>query len=316
METRDESANWQIIVADDGSTDGTVEYLKELQKTHDLSIIFNQKTGIHRQTNTIIQTLSQLDFDCCFNCDDDVLFKQKGWDNLYWNTIKRNGYDHLIFYDKNWRPAQNLERPIEQGRLIANCKRDDIQGGFYTLTKRLLQEVGYFDEQLFGRSGLGHLDFSFRCCRTGFNVLANPFDVVNSNDFLQLQPPDNYQSSVSARQKSAFETQTALAQKRKLLTGNRIFIPFNENDLIESKKAISKELSEVKNGKAKNYRQKLRKADATFYSDRGVAGFVGFLLKRFYNLLIDLRLVFFAKGMKKMGRTLNKLSLDLMNIDA
>ena len=68
-------SNWKIIIADDGSTDGTIEYIESL-KIPDVSItlIKNKRNGVHYQFNTIIRKLEELDFDYCFKCDDDIEF--------------------------------------------------------------------------------------------------------------------------------------------------------------------------------------------------------------------------------------------------
>ncbi len=309
LETRNASFDWQIIIADDGSTDETAAYLEQLKSEHNAIIIKNNRVDVHRQVNTILKTLSSLEFDLCFKCDDDVVFHKKGWDKLYWETINRTGYQHLIFYDKQWRPHANLSPAIQYGTLISNCPAENIQGGFYTITSDIIREVGYFDEQQFGRRGIGHIDFSFRCCRAAYNVLANPFDVVGSNEFIGLQKSDNYVGSVTSRYKSLFNPKEVIEFKRNLANTNRIYIPYNENFKSLDAKAASTKKTE------KNVKTKYVKLNATFYPERGLLGVFGFLLKRFYNIGITLKLYFIPAGIKLIGKILNKISLHLMNIE-
>lgn len=306
--------SWKIIVADDGSMDGTKDYLRELQSKYDAHIILNERTQIHHQVNTILKFLSNKDFDVCFKCDDDVVFQKSGWDKLYWQTLERTGYHHLIYYDKNWRPHINLEHPISSGFLEANCSAENIQGAFYTLTKDIIEDVGYFDTQRFGSSGLGHVDYSFRCCRAGFNVLHHPFDVKDSNDFIRLQSADSYRSALTSKYKSLFNSKEIEAYKKRVMHLDRKYIPFNENiqpirePLKEKKKVLHKSTFSSSTVFYK-------KADDTFYPERGIAGLVGFALKRLYNLSIDFKLFFIPNFIKSFGRILNKLSIDLMKID-
>ncbi len=311
--TRTDTISWQLIIADDNSTDGTKEYLKNLKEKHNAIIIHNDRMGIHHQVNSIIKALSNSTFDLCFKCDDDVTFIKKGWDQLYWKTIKRTGYDHLIFYDKNWQPHSNLSRPNQFGNLIANCLPDKIQGAFYTLTKELIDKVGYFDVQQFGTSGLGHIDYSFRCCRAGYNVLANPFDVENSNQFIQLQSVQKYLNASSLKNKTKSNSKSTIAFKKQVLGMDRIYIPYNEN-LHKGTDIKEKSAVEVRAPKRQNL-TKYKKADSTFYSERGIIGFAGFVLKRIYNLSIDSRLYFIPIGINLLGRTLNKISIHLINIE-
>jgi len=314
LETRNENIEWQLIIADDGSSDGTKSYIEKLQREQAAIIIQNDRVDVHRQVNTILKTLSTFDFDLCFKCDDDVVFLREGWDNLYWKTIKRTGYQHLIFYDESWRPYANLPRPIKHGKLISNCLQENIQGALYTLTKDVIRNVGYFDEQQFGRRGVGHVDFSFRCCRAGFNVLASPFDVLGSNDFIQLQSADTYTASVSSKYKSLFNPKEVIEFKKELVKANRVYIPYNENFHSMNERIGADENTKFKSAKILAV-PKYPKANATFYPERGVIGFFGFLLKRFYNLSINLRLYFIPKGIKKIGRFLNKISVDLIDIE-
>jgi len=309
FKTRNKKAHWEIIIADDNPSEENQNYLSFLEEKYGAIIIRNNRVGEHRQANIILKKLSKMDFDICFKCNDDLIFKAAGWDDLYWDSIQRNGYDHLVFYDKSRQPDFNLNKSFRHGDLAAHCEPENIQGGFYTMTKRVLEEVGYFDEQLFGRRGLGQVDYCFRCCRAGFNVLAHPYDLADSNNFLGLQSPNDKPS----KYKDLIETDNAIWHKQQLTKANRKYIPYNENFYTlevsnsENKKQILGEKFQV----APNF----HKADATFYPKRGISGFVGFLLKRFYNFGINMGWNFIPKGIKSLGRFLNKLGLNLINIE-
>lgn len=313
LQTRNAAHSWGLIIADDNSDDGTKEYLEWLQKEHSAIIIQNNRMNIHHQVNSILKKLSEMNFDLCFRCDDDVEFLQDGWDDLYWQSIRRTGYDHLVFYDENWQPHSNLSQPYRSGNLTANCQPDRIQGAFYTLTKEVIDKVGYFDVQQFGASGLGHIDFSFRCSRAGFNVLANPFDVEHSNEYIRLQTIHSYSSATSAKEKSESNSKDAITLKKQLLKMDRVHIPYNENSK-ENAQSIRKSKLEARILK-RPVSRKYKKADSTFYPERGVGGFIGFILKRLYNLSIDLKLYFVPISIKFIGKTLNKISIHLINIE-
>ncbi|MEZ4883082.1 MAG: glycosyltransferase, partial [Chitinophagales bacterium] len=219
LKTRTSSpmVSWKIIVADDGSMDGTKAYLVELQSKHPIHVIYNERIQIQNQVNTILKYLTTIEFDVCFKSDDDVVFRQSGWDILYWQTMERTGYQHLVYYDKRWRPHANLQRPISFGHLESNCLAENIQGAFYTLTKAIIQQVGYFDTQRFSGVGLDHVDYSFRCCRAGFNVLKHPFDVKNSNDFIRLQGLESYTGALTSKYKSLFNSKETVEYKKEVM---------------------------------------------------------------------------------------------------
>ncbi len=95
---KDKNHSWQLIIADDGSNDGTLEYCSHIK---DINLISNFGRGLAYQTNTIFKKLCTLDFDLAFIADDDIYFIKPGWDNLYINAIATSGYSHLVFGHKS-----------------------------------------------------------------------------------------------------------------------------------------------------------------------------------------------------------------------
>lgn len=305
LKTKNPNINWQIIIADDNSPDETQNYLEELQKKHGAIILQNNQVGINRQGNSILKTLSESDFDLCFKCNDHIVFKQKGWDDLYWKTIQRTGYDHLIFYAKNQQTPVNTTTPIQYGNLISHGSADNLQSEFYTITPEVIRAVGYFDEQQFGRRAIAQLDFSCRCCRAGFNVLANPFDVVGSNDFIELSKMGDFSKEVSEEEALLFSKKSEAFFSKQLVRMSRIYIPYNENfyTLDSETKVVLKE------------KPKYKKANTALNFKKGIGGLFTFLVKRFYNLGIDLRLYFIPRVIKWIGKIFYNIGVGLKNID-
>ena len=59
--TKSKSIKWSLIIADDGSTDGTLSWLdtlKNAKKDYNLFIINNNRKGVHFQTNKIFNLSS------------------------------------------------------------------------------------------------------------------------------------------------------------------------------------------------------------------------------------------------------------------
>lgn len=226
--TRDRHASWTVIIADDGSPDGTPDYLDNLSYDGVRKIVLkNSRLGIAGQTNTIISQLMALDFDVCFCCNDDILFTREGWEKLYIDVIKRTGYDHLCYYDTRWKLKNNLEEPLVRGQLCNSCAPENVQGCFFTLTPELIRRIGYFDTAHFGFRGLAHVDFTWRCCRGGYNVLDTPFDVLNSNDYIETQK-ENYLYSIPGPLQSLINNESEKRRKWKIIRMNRVFVPKNE----------------------------------------------------------------------------------------
>ncbi len=310
IKTRDENAKWTLIIADDGSIDDTLEFVDNLTiKNTEIIFIKNNRNGIAYQFNTIVYALSKLKFDVCFKCDDDILFKKQGWDILYYEVINRTGYDHLCFYDTGWEPQKNLEISIKRGELICHCQSEDIQGCFFTLTPAVIEKVGYMDIQNFGFRGLEHVDYTFRCCRSGFNVLVNPFDVVASNDYI-LARKDDYIPSIPYKISILLNDDETIRIKENILKLERTFIPRNEMEL------DIKELFSLENPETEKLSITDKKyANSKIVTNRGVVGFLGSLYKKVYNVFVRYNLFIFIKLHKKVANAFIVIGNDLKNID-
>lgn len=245
----DQDDSWQIIIADDGSTDGTLEYLNNLEIPNvQIFIIKNNRQGVHHQFNTIVKKLEEIDFDYCFKCDDDIEFIKPGWEKLYIDAIQQSGYDHLCHFDPAWRQEKNLKNPVHKNGLISYCKAKDVQGAFFTITPEVIKKVGYMDVENFGFRGVGHIDYTIRCCRAGFNSIHHPFDAINSHYYIRHQKDDEYKSAMNIHIQNALESNTETKRKYELLKDeNRMYIPFFKHapslDVGKEKELLNKRLS-------------------------------------------------------------------------
>lgn len=229
QQTRNTRYRWTLVVADDGSDDGTREYLERLDPdAMPLKVIHNDRHGVHHQTNTILQYLHSLDFEVCFKCDDDIEFVKAGWDELYLQAIRDSGFDHLCHFDPNWRPAKNLKKPITQGRVWSQCRLKDVQGAFFTITPAMLDRLGYFDTQNFGFRGVGHIDYTARAARLGFTSSDHPYDARGGNEFIRHQRGSE-NSSLNRHLKDSLENDVESKRKYALiLDPERSFVPLEK----------------------------------------------------------------------------------------
>ena len=203
LATRDPDFPWYVIVADDGSTDGTLDLLYGGDLPIDFHVIRNKKRGVGGQMNTIFEICRTIGFSFAFKIDDDVLFRKPGWDHLYIDAAQQSGFDHLChlnltLWNAERRPDNALrpEAPLAidpSGQASAFTDVYSCMGCLFTFTPRVLEAVGDIDETNFPIRGDWHIDYSARCCRAGFNRKEEFFDASQANDFIELQ--DNVKPS-------------------------------------------------------------------------------------------------------------------------
>jgi hypothetical protein len=159
-------------------------------------------------------TAKEIEFDFGFMADDDIYFNCNVWDSHYILESKKMGYEHLSYYNKNWINAQ------EGGTVWQS------QGAFWTFTPKVIKEVGFLDVKNMGFRGIGHIDYSARCCRAGFNSMKNFKDAEDSNIFVNMQTGNKYKHSISKEE----VLQHRIGQSVKMDIARdekRIYIPYN-----------------------------------------------------------------------------------------
>ncbi len=195
--TRSPDYDWVLIISDDGSTDGTLEYLENLLLPHEVHVIRNKSRYACGQTNTIFELCQKIGFDFAFKIDDDILFKKRGWDKLYIDAARASGYPHLCH--RNWQQFTALKRKANPSFAAppphidgsGHCETIvgvwECDGCLFTFTSEMIDKVGFCDEGNFPIRGQWHIDYSIRCCRAGFNDPKYFYDARDSNQYIELQ---------------------------------------------------------------------------------------------------------------------------------
>lgn len=187
ISTLDDKSDYIIIIADGCSKDKTDEVIKEFDFNDNVSLVIikNALHYIYRQTNSIMKYAMKYDFDLGFVINDDILFLKKFWLNKYYNAYLKNKIDHLVFFDKNFKNTDHIFYNSDKTLISYVCAKN-CQGALFTFTKKLINDVGYFDEVNFNIRGHSHIDFTIRCCRLNFNNIDMLYDVIDSNLYVKL----------------------------------------------------------------------------------------------------------------------------------
>lgn len=176
--------DYDIVIHDDGSEDGTIEYIESKGYT----LLKSDNIGTHSAKNYLFMYARKKEYDIGFMMDDDLYFEKRGWDKLYYETCRDTGYWHLSHFNTNWEER----RGRNYGNLTTYGSAIESQGALYTFTKEVLEDVGYIDRKNFGFRGEGHRDWTVRACRMGYNDEYTLYDARNANNYITLHSKENY----------------------------------------------------------------------------------------------------------------------------
>lgn len=186
IKNHNEDYNWTIVIADDGSIDGTVNYINKLRiKNVKIVKIFSNRVGVHAQTNKILKKFIENNFSYGFKADDDIFFKNREWADRYISALNKSGYDHLCYFNRSWK-KENKNSIIKDREIQGFASPMHALGCFWTLTPRVIEKVGFFDTKNFGHSGYGHLDYTNRCAKAGLNNTEIIYDLLNSEEYIGM----------------------------------------------------------------------------------------------------------------------------------
>lgn len=183
--TLSDNIDYILVFADGNSNEINEDKINSFDYKDNISIVIikNPINFIYRQSNSIFKYSLGYNFDFGFLMNDDLLFLKKGWVDLYYNCYLKNNVSHLVNFCIG---SKRQNHSIIDGDLASYVSGENCQGAFFTFTKDVLDNVGFFDEESFKIRGQSHIDFTLRCCRKGFNNLNNLYDVDKSNDYLIL----------------------------------------------------------------------------------------------------------------------------------
>jgi hypothetical protein len=207
IETKSDSVGFRVYVADTSTDEeSSVEiqdYLKGLSVPNTTIAYLKFCDGsVTDLSNGILSEIYKHDMrynPSIFMCDEDIVFLREGWDTSYIRAMRDSEFEHLVFYDTRWRPAakNKLQKAGRLKNVELHAKADYLsaQGAFFTLTCRLLREVGIYNKSLFPTKGGGHLNYTYRMYAHLGKDPKYIYDIAHSESLIQLQPRESYQST-------------------------------------------------------------------------------------------------------------------------
>ena len=231
--TRNKNINTTLIIADDGSSDGTLTWLTDVLTIDEVKIVViqNDGLGIARQTNSILNYILQMPpkIDLIFMCNDDINFLKNGWDITYYRATQETNLSHLVYFNPMWKKPSLDSNLVKYPMLHSSCNAREAMGCFYTLSLDIINRLGFFDEESFPIRGHSHVDYTIRACNIGENEYNNLFDIKGSNDYIGMVMRDGYvrtHRTLTLNEKILTTSKNELQKRENLLKNrDRLHIP-------------------------------------------------------------------------------------------
>jgi glycosyltransferase involved in cell wall biosynthesis len=158
---RNTDAHADIVVADDGSTDGTAALLQTLRPRL-RAVIAGENRGVAWNKNRLLFFLVEVcKSDVVILLEDDTCPLLPDWEQDWIAAARRHGH---IAYAAPWFASSFIsgtgkpEDPFESENTTAQCA---------AFTREAVSYVGYMDTR-FGKGGAEHVEHSMRMLRAGF----------------------------------------------------------------------------------------------------------------------------------------------------
>jgi len=161
----------------------------KLKEIPNLNVVFytNKLHYVYYNSNIILKYAENNNFDFGFIINDDIIVK-KNWFLKYYNTSKETNFDHLCYCINN-NETVYLDKLKTNGNVLKS------NGVLLTFTKKIIEQIGFFDEANFKVRGQAHHDWSRRCCRMNFNNSKTFYDISDSNNYVKLNE-NEYESTI------------------------------------------------------------------------------------------------------------------------
>jgi GT2 family glycosyltransferase len=165
---------FHLVVADDGSSDGTRRFLEDDGVTR----IGGRNMGVCWNKNRLLYFMANvLSCDALLLVEDDCYPEEDGWERPWVEAVRLHGHVNLAggWFSQYFQDgAGTAEDPVR-------CKL--ITGQCVGYSRKAIQQVGYFDTRFRGY-GVGHVEHSWRMVRAGFGGCMDPADRQNPTYFL------------------------------------------------------------------------------------------------------------------------------------
>ncbi|MBX4196768.1 glycosyltransferase family 2 protein [Candidatus Pacearchaeota archaeon] len=171
--------NYKVVLVDNGSTDGSVEFLKKVNPgIHIIKLKKNYgyTEGINVGWKYVLKSM-KADYVCVM--DNDIITVQPQWLTLIINELEKDPKNGLGS-GKHTFPDGRLQTPYEgaddsykpdTGKYNFIKEVDAFVGPAMVIRRTVAEKIGYYDENFF--YGPNDLDYCYRAKKAGFKMIYN-----------------------------------------------------------------------------------------------------------------------------------------------
>ena len=162
---------YQIYITDNGSTDGTVDYLKEVSKKHSVDVLYlRENLGIAKARNAHWHKCVGYDV---VRMDDDIVIETNDWFNIYRDVAYRY---HAFTGRLPESAVAYLDGNINDDLIFADSMKDaehsifSVSGQLMFIPKDSIYSIGYWNEN-YGMSGFEDIDYALKGAMLGYTQI-------------------------------------------------------------------------------------------------------------------------------------------------
>ena len=175
--------DYMITVIDNGSSDGTKEYLKELFDAKKITtlILLKDNIGVSRGQNVGWKLFENAKYYA--KLDNDVVFTKNNWLNDVLNVLDNSPEIGALGYD--CEPSIVNYPIVSNGKATYKNKQGNIGGACFFVGKHIHSKLGFWCEE-YDKYGEEDADYGMRISLSGFR---NAYMI--DKDMLHLPEPDD-----------------------------------------------------------------------------------------------------------------------------